>query len=371
VTILTSNPFDINIASGTTVLATAATALGAGGWSLDPIAKNGANAQWDISWQNRTAFYDDTRSEIQYMGKPQASAGGRNRSPHFIYDEATNSWTTVSLNVTPNSYGHIWLVTFDHWDNPGDYYHVGQKPSEQNASRSMLRYDRSANTWALLPNAPFNIWNDSATPNNGMVYHPNLRGAGLPGVYCFSNNGFCYFDITSQTWTNVDLNLFYSTYGNWRQNTSLYVPGLDLGMFGSGENGFISGRPQALFVLGGSPDDTTPPLADMPGQVTNADYSGNDTYHMILDPTDTQQRTVMLLQRTGGNVYTSTNPMGGLGAWTLQSYSHPFSTNNPYDNWSGGPANQGSWTCCSIPRYGVVMALGSHGGGGTMLWRPG
>ena len=106
----------------------------------------------------------------------------------------------------------------------------------------------------------------------------------------------------------------------------------------------------------------------MPFQVNNV--SPGTAAHMLLDPRDATQSTIMLLERAGNRVWTCSDPLAGAGAWTLESWGHPFWDENPYHGQSA--SEEGSWTCCSIPRYGVVMALASNqSGGGTMLWRPG
>jgi len=344
------------------------------GERVDSIALPRDIEEWDISWQNRTAFYDDSRREIQYMGKPQSSVGGRNRSTHHVYSEESNSWRTTSTNVTPNSYGHIWCVTFDHSVRPGDYYHVQHYPYEGDNTRTLLRYNRQADSWGKLPKANFDVWNNSTTPNSGPVFHPNLLGPGQPGIYCFSNGALSYFDVTKETWTLVRDDVQYDrTYGGnrdngWKHNSSLYIPGLDLAMFGSGSNGIIGGNPHGLFIRAGDADNYSPPVARMPVRVGNEE-PGFNSYQMLLDPTDPTQSTVMLLERSGGRVYTSNDPLSGISSWTLQPYQHPFWNNNPYRSSISG--EEGSWTCCSISRYGVVLGMGTHSGGGTIMWKPG
>lgn len=342
--------------TGTSTLVGDAESLGLGEWT-DSIAMPSDIATWDISWQNRTAFYDDSRGEIQYMGKPQASAGGRNRSTHHVYSEETNTWRTISTNVTPDSYGHIWCVTFDHTVSPGDYYHVQQQPNEGGNTRTILRYNRQADSWGKLPLASFDIWNNSSTPNPGMCYHPNLLGPGRPGIYCFGDS-LAYFDVASQTWTQVRSGMQYTPYWG-RQNTTLYVPGLDLIVYGTSKDNDFNG----MVVRSGDADNQNPTVITFPAYVTNAESRAN-SYHMLLDPTDPTKSTIMLLQRDGGNVYTSNNPIAG--SWALQPYQHPIYNNNPYTN-----GDRGATTVCSIPRYGVVLGMGSHSGGGTIMWRPG
>jgi len=356
-----------------TTLETEAGNLNAGEYTLDPIAINGDSNQWDISWQNRTAFYDENRGEIQYMGKAQASAGGRNRSPHFIYNEYTGSWTTIDTNVTPNSYGHIWLCSFDH--QYGNYYHVQQNPAEGGNVQRFLKFTRGesatpTDTWNPVSNAGFNVWSTTATPNPGLCFNPNLFGSGRPGVFCFGWGQWAAWNELDDTWVE-GADVGYSQWGSFRQGSTLYVPGLGLMLCGSGD------KPGSPYLIGVEDGDTTGTAtratASVPGQGVGNFSPSSNTYMMLLDPRDRTQKTVMLLQRDGGNVYTSNDPMSG--NWTLETgFEHPFYDNNPYrDN---GVYDEGSWTCCSLPRYGCVLGLssnGQNGGGrfGTLLWRPG
>lgn len=366
-----SDPFSVAVLEPS-ALAQGAAALGPGEWA-DSIAMPPDTQEWDISWQNRTGFYDEARREIQYMGKPQASAGGENRSTHHVYDEDSDAWRTVSSVVTPSALGHIWCVTFDH--DKGDYYHLQQQPNQGDFdnTRTLLRYDREADSWGQLPQADFDVWNNSSTPNSGPVFHPNLLGPGRPGIYCSGNDVLSYFDVSAQTWTMVvgDI-LYHPTYGGdgsggWRHNSSLYVPGLDLALFGSGERGYIGGEPHCLIIEAGGADNPEPPVRSLPVAVDN--LASGVSANMLLDPTDPSRSTIMLLERGGNRVWTSDDPRSGAQSWTLQPYTHPLWTDNPYR--IGDSDHAGSWTCCSLPRYGVVLGMGTQNGGGTVMWRPG
>jgi hypothetical protein len=355
-------------------LKTAADSLSEGQWTDTPISMPSDIGSADISWQCRTAFYDDNRREIQLMGKPQASAGGLTRCIHWIYDEENNSWTTTATNLVPNMYGHIWMVTFDHTESPGDYYFAGGQPLDAPYRNQIRRYNRSTDSWETLTSSSFNPWSSSPSPDPGPCYHPNLLGPGRPGIYCFGNQGLSYYDVVNDSWTQVRNDIQYdATYGKgngWGGNQSLYVPGLDIALWGSGANGFESSVPQGLVITSGGADDTTPTTFDMPAPITQSsnNSSANESCMMILDPTDPTQKTVMLLERWGNKVYTSNNPTGGLGAWTEETWTHPFGAdNNPYQD----ETTAGSWTCCSIPRYGVVLGFMSQDGAGTILWKPG
>lgn len=354
-------------------LETAANALSADSYSLDPITWNPANNDNDISWQCRTGFYDESRGEIQYMGKGQGGANAR----HFRYNEHSDSWTTT--NSDAGGYlGHIYCaVSFDRTDNPGDYYYVQQYPNETpNACTTTVnRYNRDEDAWDQLPAAGFNVWQSSNTPNPGVVYHPNLLGPGLPGLFCWDTNQFSYFDFQNQSWTSVRTGIRYvdpyggTSYNSWRLTQSIYVPGLDIAMYGSGDTGFVGGNPQCLVIEAGSGGDQNHSTYDMPEQVCSDDYT-TGTYDMILDPRDPTLSTIMLLEKNGGTVYTCSDPTQGLSGWTQESFTHPFWNNNPYR--STVTNQRHSWTACSIPKYGVILGMGSYGdGGGSVLWKPG
>lgn len=188
------------IACAASTLGDQANQLGAGDW-LYSIPLPSEIGQFDISWQNRTAFWDDVHREIQFMGKAQN--GGR--AKHWIYSESNDAWRQPGIDVAPDKLGHIWMVTFDHSDDPGDYYYVEQdvQGSGSNDIRNTIRrMDRSvengegtANSpWGLLSRAEFAVWEHTDTPNPGIGYHPNLLGPAHPGIFCWGTTDFSYWD---------------------------------------------------------------------------------------------------------------------------------------------------------------------------------
>jgi len=180
------------------VLELAAAALANGAWTADAIAFNPQSQAFDISWQNRTAFWDNENRELQYMGKAQSGGAAR----HFIYDEQTNTWRSPNLDVTPGKVGHIWTAAFDHTDDPGDYYHVEDGHTAAPVrTRTIRHYSRSADTWTDLPLAAFDIWSTDS-PNPGAAYHPNLMGPGRPGLFAYSSVRFAWFDCVLRGSTN-------------------------------------------------------------------------------------------------------------------------------------------------------------------------
>ncbi len=344
------------------VLETAATALANGAWAADAIAFNPQSQAFDISWQNRTAFWDNENRELQYMGKAQSGGAAR----HFMYDEQTNTWRSPNLNVTPGKVGHIWTAAFDHTDDPGDYYHVEDGHTAAPArTRTIRHYSRSADTWTDLPLATFDIWSTDS-PNPGAAYHPNLMGPGRPGLFAYSSVRFAWFDKLNQTWTQGANFGLGPPYGNRNHNSSLYIPGHDVVFFGSGRDVSLDG---IVIPAGyGSAPSATPQLVPLPISVQSDINAGA---HMLIDPRDS--RTVMLLERRGNRVWTNNDVPGTTLAsqWTLEAFTHPCWDNLPVSSGDGG-----SWTPASIPRYGVVWCAASNGGGGSgnggsILWKPG
>jgi len=319
--------------------------------------------RFDISWQNRTAFWDDTNRELQFMGKAQGGGAAR----HFIYNEAARTWRSPDLNVTPGKVGHIWTATFDHTDNPGDYYHVeDEHRASPSRTRTIRRYRRSTDTWSDVATASFDIWSTDS-PNPGACYHPNLMGSGRPGVFAYSSVRFAWWDKQNNTWSQGANFGLSAPYGDRNHNSSVYIPGHDIAFFGSGRDRSLHGIviPSAY----GANPDSTPQLVPLPVSIQSDTGSGA---HMLIDPRN--DRTVMLLERRGSRVWTNSNVPGTTSAsqWVLEPFSHPFWDNLPVSRNDGG-----SWTPCSIPRYGVVLGLASNGSAnndgvnGTVMWRPG
>lgn len=355
----------------TSVLKDAADALGPGDWVEDPITWNPLNSTFDISWQNRTAYWDDEHREIHYMAKAQGGGAAR----HFIYDEETDTWRATSLDVADDKLGHIWITAFDHTDDPGDYYYLEQDPGTfsgpENTTRTVRHMDRSVEAgqgttnspWSLLDDATFQVWNTSDTPATGIGYHPNLMGPGRPGLFCYDVIGFAWWDKLNNTWTEGANFSLGNVYGDRNGSVSLYVPGHDILLFGSGKRDGQNWTQQGIVIPAGygANPDATPDLVNLPISVETG--LAEDAAHMLIDPRDS--RVIMLLERGNlSRVWTSDDAGAN---WTLESFTHPFWDNLPVDT-----DDAGSWTPCSIPRYGVILGMASNvGSGGTMMWRPG
>lgn len=360
-----TSPDNCPTPTGAGNLSEAAAQLDQGQWMINPIKMNADVSRWDISWQNTTAFWDDMRREIQYMGKPQASAGGLARQGHWIYSEQTDTWRVTSTTVAPNHYGHIWGVTFDHTDDVGDYYYIEQDP-EPDAERSVRIMDRSVENgqgstnspWTQVAQSSFDLWSpDQANIYQpGIGFHPNLLGSGKPGIYGVAVEQHVYYDKRNETWVKNSVSNS-DPYRTRHGCPSIYVPGRDILVFGDGN----AANSDYMIIYADDIDNASPEIKA--GPITVRGTTGNHG-KFVIDPRD--DSVIMLLEATGNRVWTSRD---GAQTWRLESYEHPFwdeGLSRTFANSQDG----GSWTCCSIPRFGCVVGLYTYNPA-TILWRPG
>jgi hypothetical protein len=355
----------------TSSLKTAADNLSAGQWSLEPIAGNPDNTEWDISWQNTTAYWDDMRREIQYMGKPQAP-GGLYRSAHFIYSEQSDNWRTTKDPVAYGKYGHVWGKCFDDVYDIGRYYYIEQDAQStgtgpEDVSKTLRYMDRvveagqgSTNTpWTTLPEAPYTV--NGTNVQSSLGFHPNLFGPGNPGIVVTSKGGggVSHHNIKEGTWTKVFGWFDPPYYGG----NAVYDPINDVLICPEGSEE-LKGRCRVWPAGSGGTTNYTdytngPPIAV---RGTTAAH-GKSLLHPV-------SQKPMILEASGSERVWTTSDGGQ--TWDLESYTHPFWTQGIAQNWATA-ADNGSYTVCSIPRYGVVMALYSEPGNATghsILWRP-
>ena len=333
-------------------LETAAAALSPGGWSLDPITWNASNSEFDISWQNtNTAHWDKFRREFHYSGKAQNGGSAK----HYIWDEQTETFRATSLNIAPGKLGHMWGCSFDSFK--GDYYYIEQD-AQPNHTETIRYMDRSVEAgqgttnspWTQLPDAGFELIdsNNQVYPH----YHPNLMGPGRPGLYVGASFRPAYFDITNQTWAEV------SAPAGFARDPGFYIPGRDIVIAG---HATIAN--QACIIRAGEYDDTTPDQFTTPIRIDTQGLS--DFGKIVVHPND--DSVILLLQAKGNNVWSSVNDgQTWVDETATSGMTHPF-----WDNFTHRhPTDAGGWTAFEIERYGVIMALGSHNGGGSMLWKP-
>lgn len=326
--------------AGASSLADRAAALGLGESDLNvvdmrnPLAWN----EFEISWCSILSFYDANRREIQYMTSPQSNRTSNDFNyAHYIYSEDNDSWRVTGYDLG-NFLGHVYTCAFDPVN--GDFFFL-----DWDANR-IRRFDRASNTWTNTPannNLPGGYsW------SAGMVYHPNLFGAGDGGLI------FCpTFDSNAQVWRrNTDS---WSTLNGVRAANSpddggaqgIYIPGLDAAMIGTGFNAG-SGSPTIYRVDAGSGGNT--------GSVSNLGNPGTPAIgwrngpraghgKAIVDPNNDSR---LLVLEFGGSsrVWASTNA----GDTWSEVGNHPFSG-------MGGYSSQVSYV--SIPAYGIILAMTS------------
>jgi hypothetical protein len=298
----------------------------------------------EISWQNVAVFYDPTRREIQYAGKPQS--GKSLDFSHYIFDEASNLWRTTGQNLFPGN-GHIWVAAFD--PETGDYFFHRQ-------SESSIRWmRRSGETW-FSTSSQQGLLGQSNNTITALVYHPNLFGSGDGGLIAQSPNNIFAWRRTSNSWST----LASGSYGKGGQG--IYLPWNDTALFGGGDfNGFKGAFYRISAGAAGSPSKSIADLG-VNTPITVGSAGGSTAIgKIVIDPV--RANRLLLLETFGSErVWASAN---NGDSWQSTGIRHPFANLAGY-GYNGYTAN-------SIPEYGVVFGLTSNTSlekATFRLWKP-
>lgn len=341
--------------SSTSLLAQTAGSLAPG--QSAPFTPNTLQDPRDIQWQVQTIWYDETRGELQYMGKP-ATSQSRDYS-HYIYSEATDTWSTSGKSLFPGT-GHIWNCTFDPVN--GDYWF---RKYAGNEMRWFDRSDGANGRWKTTTTQTSPDLNNGNANFAAMGWHPNLFGPGRPGILIWAVFRFFGFDLTTGQYSVLTPSNFSSNGPYWNRGPgqALYLPARDqLICFardeGNGDPAVIvdAGAGNSSDVVGDGFVRTTsePPIPVFGGGGTN------NHGHVVHHPDDPNR--LLLLDEHGSSRVWESIDFGN--SWQRQSYTHPF---QQMQNWSVG-----EYTVGTIARYGVIVGMTSDDGGGeTVLWRPG
>jgi hypothetical protein len=343
----TQNPPSCDVSS----LASVADALGAGQSSA--FTANTLQHPQDIQWQTQTIFYDESRRELQYMGKP-ATSQSSNYS-HYIYSADNNTWRTSGKSLFPGT-GHIWNMTFD-LEN-GDYWF-------RKYNENRLRYfDRSSNAWKTTGDQNSPGLNDGNTNLAAMGWHPNLFGAGQSGIFLWSPYRFFAYNINTQKFTVLSPNNFSSSSPFWNRGPgqALYLPGSDqLICFAQRANGH-----QAILVnagAGNASDALGEGKIQLTGEPPIQVYGGGGTSnhgHVVNHPNNPNR--LLLLDEHGSSRVWESNNAGQ--SWSQKGYRHPFQEMRN--------ASAGEYTVGTIAPHGVIVGMTSdYDGGELILWKPG
>ena len=339
---------------GDTKLAQVAASLSPG--QSAQFTKNLLQNHNDIQWQVGTLFWDPNRRELQYMGKP-ASGQSLNHS-HYIYSADTDTWSTTGQMLFPGI-GHIWYPAFDAAN--GDYFY---RQYNTNVIHWFDRSDGANGTWKESPEQLPPALNEGNANFAAMGWHPNLFGAGKPGLFIWAVFRFFGYDLTTHTFSVLSSDKFPSgsPYRNRKTGQAVYLPGPDqLLCFGQANE---VGHPALLVKAGaGSSSDVfgdqlVTPTSAPPIEVYGGGADDNHG-HVVNHPDDPNR--LLLLDESGTSRVWQSDDFGA--TWVLQSYEHPF---QEMHNWSSGEYTAGSVPC------GVVVGMTSDGNGGeTVLWKPG
>lgn len=319
---------------GNTRLRQVADTLAAGGSDLD-ITEFRNDQVWnnqEITWCSNCSFYDANRKEIQYVTKPQSSQTSASENyAHYIYSESGESWSNTGYDLGSTT-GHVYSTAFDP-DN-GEIFFLDWGADD------VRRYDRADSSWSDTPT-------DADLPGGqdwtaGMVYHPNLFGAGDGGlIFCPTG------DTDAQVWrrsTNTWVTLSDVSCQNGLNNggQGIYIPGLDAAM--------IAGFSGSVYRVDAGSGGTIGSATDLGNQGTpnigweNGPSSGHGK--AIIDPNDSSR--VLVLEFGGTSRVWATTDAGDT---FTEVGNHPFASMTGYSGLN--------ITYTSIPDYGVIVGMTS------------
>lgn len=320
------------------------------------VTPNTLQHRQDIQWNVQTIFHDPVRDEIQYMGKP-AFNQSQNHS-HYTYDIAADQWSTSGQSMFPG-FGHIWNATFD--PTKGDYWF---RP--HNSTR-MEWFDRSAGAngaWKSTPRQTSPALNGGGAHLGALGWHPNLFGAGNPGIFVWGLFRFFAYNMSTEAWHVLNPSNFSTSGPYWSRvnGQALYLPGSDQLICFADSKG--NGHPAVVVDAGaGNSSDVlsdglvstggTPPLEIFGG-------GGSSNHGHIVHHPNNANRLLLLEEHGSSRVWESANDGA---SWSQQSYTHPFQAmDNP---------SSGEYTVGTVAPYGVVIGMTSNSAGGeAVIWKP-
>ncbi len=290
------------------------------------------------------------------MGKP-ATSQSKNYS-HYIYNERTDSWSTTGQTLFPGI-GHIWNVTFDP-DN-GDYWF---RRYNDNVLRWFDRSDGPNGTWKKTVEQSSPALNDGNANFAAMGWHPNLFGAGNPGIFIWGVFRFFAYNFRSQEFSVLSPKNFgrSSIYRNRSTGQALYLPAADQLICFARNRG--NGHPAILVDAGAGnssdivSDGLVTTISAPPIQVFGGGRGINHG-HVVNHPNNANH--LLLLDEHGASRVWLSRDCGA--TWKLQAYNHPF------QRMRSGTA--GEYTVGTVAQYGIVVGITSDTNGGeTIIWKP-
>lgn len=319
-------------------LADAAAELGVGQSRSFADTMNPHSVSLDIQWQPTTGYFDPTRGEIQYMGKP--ATGQSTVFSHHIYNEAANEWrNTDPAAAGLSGTGHIWNSAFD--PQTGDYYHIHYQYED------VYRMTRASASWSVVARVPAAYLGSSGNspgPWPGTAWHPNLFGAGDGGLIVRGNRGVIAWRKRTGQWQSL------GDYSSWNFKAGgdyVYFADTDSVVMGTGyPNGGEQDRELIRIDAGAggvAPQYRVAGTAPLWVAGRGQDRVGKMVAHP-LDP-----RRLIILEEKDPNNSSSAKwwISSDRGAtWREQSTPHPFRALG----WT-------HFTLCSIPTYQVLVGI--------------
>lgn len=315
-----------------------------------PVIPDNDTTQTDaITWQIEGIYYDENRRRVHQLDRQHSSLV----LEHAYLDESANTWSAVDTDLADgNPAGHWRACDFDP--------QTGRLYWQREGTDDLYIYDPVAG-WSIEDGS--SVLTANSNPGN-LGFHPNLFGAGSPGILTGSyvgDGGFVAYRISDDTWHDLNqsgepsANLFACLYAGW----SIYVPATDeLLMCQSAGDVFAFAAGAGLETNLSTSNSASARNAAPKGFENPGGGSGNFLYAC----THPRQPSVVLaFDAANSNVYYTDD--AAATAWQTASFTHPFASELN---------TGGEYTVGSLPYHGVVAACesGVSNNANFVYWRP-
>lgn len=333
---LVSNVVPVQIISASSTLAVACAGLSSNQSVsfTNQSAMNGAALAWQAAF-----YHDAVNGRIHLTGKP---ANADAAWSYQYYNIATDSWVSggsLGWSHSGHIYGNFTMDydTGDLYQGVGSYY------------LGLHRY-RLSSGWDVISDM-FISGRNNEIPNGG-AFHPNLFGAGQPGVVYDNELDHNFWNKTTGVVTHTAHG--GQLYGK-KEGEGVYWPAKDAVYVGSGDANSPGGTAGG-YIAKIAPGPVVTQVANKPPirwhGGSHLDGSGLGSIHVHPGNPD----KLLLLETAGSRAWTTTD----MATWT-QVGNHPFTV---------APR-----VLCSLrANLGCMWAVGRTDGGGEIqysaLWRP-
>lgn len=308
----------------------------------------------EINWV-QTFHYDETRNIA--WGMCQRHSSGDYAPFHFEYDEATDVWTCEECTPSlVDGAAHVFsLPSYDIATGNRYYLEEGGRtafmerwePGDNLSDWTQVGDDMNTDIAAMMNNSARLVSGAGA-----MAFHPNLFGAGNPGLVLIAQEGLVQYRVSTGVYSILIPDDGSITDGGVEPGL-IYCRGLDSVVVCS--NNSAADRRAWLIEAGG----TVTAIEDTPVQV-GPDFDGSPGACPVDDPLEGNR--IYLLEREGTQrVWTYNNT---LDQWDLEGFNHPF---------EGRTGREEDFMCAAVYGKGCIWGLENDSSTTNIrdrLWRP-